>query len=357
MKALKKISYGIIIFILFIKCTEIIEIDTTSIQSKIVLNGVIDADSTIEVYLSRSYPYIHTDTFNSYRYIKLANLENPSVKLYINDISKGNMNDAGIDSYNGAIFTSDYRPKVGDLIKIEVSAPGFKSVWAETQIPEPIIIQKIDTATFYEKKENDSKYYYNLGNTEVPFGAQNLNLKLKIDIQNKESNKTNYYSLSIFQRINNSFYINAPKINVTNEPLLNENNAKNAIYAFFSEKNDSYTSLFTDNTFTNNKYSLNLSIWGYYFYSVEAYYDDGRKDIEMHNSPIEISITSLSKECYDYYKLSFQKSSYEEIPYIFDTKSTYSNVHNGIGVLCSKSISKKLIELPPFTGKIFSDEK
>lgn len=356
---MKNITYILLFIIIFTTgCIEIIDINPEYSQPKIVLNGIIDADSIITVYVSKSYPFARIDTSNAKGNLSSDEMKNIDVEIYINGISKGKMNYTGSKPHSVYIFTSNYRPKVGDLIKIEASAPGFKNVWTETQIPKPIIIQNIDTATFYMKKENDSRYYNSLGGTaQVPYGAQSLNLKLKININDSEPNLTNHYGLSIFQRIkNNETFINAPTINVTSEPLLNENNAKNAIYAFFSEENNNYLSIFTDDSFTNNKYTLNLSLWGYYFYTVETYYDDGSKDIEMHNSPIEISIISYSKELYDYYKLH-QNSSYEELPYIFESKSTYSNVHNGIGVLCSRSITTKLMELPLFTGKIFSDDK
>jgi len=366
---MNKIKIGMFylaVLFLSVSCIETLEIDTKTVQPKIVMNGILEPDSIIKIKVSKSYNLEYTDTLDANRPLPQALIKDAILTLYVNDENLGPMTEAGVDGtryHTGTFFRSKYHPKIGDKIRIEASATGLKSVWAETQIPKPIIINKIDTTTYYFKNDYHINGFYDYAentyhsqgfNLKIPEDAKSINMRLKIDIENDNS-INNYYAMSIYQKVKetyNEFYFQT-HLDLTNEPLFN-NSAKNAIYAFFLEEGDSeYNAMiFDDNLFNNGKYTINLSLWGYYFYKLKSYYGDETGDV-VYNAPIEIYFDSLSKELYNYV-LASKNSSYDEIPFIFEKNTTYTNVHNGIGIVGSRAIAKTTINIPPYKGKIDS---
>lgn len=365
---MKKMNYTLLCLIttfLFIRCAEIFEINDSSVRSKIVLNGIIEPDSIVKIKVSKTYPLQYADTLQYNQILPQAIIKNATLTLFVNDENIGKMTEISIDSnkYNtGTFFQSNYRPKCGDKIRIEASAQGFKSVWAETKIPDSILINKVDTSTYYFKNDYFIDGYYDyIENTyhsvtsdfKIPTDAKSMNLNLKIGIENNNINE-NYYALSVYQKIKDTYntWYYQPHIDLAKEPLFNNNNAKNSIYAFFSEESNSgyRAKIFRDDLFNNGKYTLNTSLWGYYFYRIATYYGDGTVGVKMYNVPIEILIHSLSKELYNYI-LSHTNSSYEQIPYIFESNATYTNVHNGLGVVGAQTITKRKIVMKQYKGK------
>ena len=158
MKNLKYIFITIFYIPIYYSCTETLDIDTKDVKPKIVLNGFIEADSAITVRISKTYPFTNDYYENQGRGSSKSTdtivpnfLPQAKPIIYINDVLQGDMifqkNDTSFSS-NGSVFHSEVRPKVGDKVRIEVSAQGFETVWAETVIPQPIQIHQVDTNTF-----------------------------------------------------------------------------------------------------------------------------------------------------------------------------------------------------------------
>lgn len=355
-----------IVFFVFISsgCVETLDIDVSDTKPKIVMNGILEPDSLITIYVSKSYSY-YNDFFENISYensvtpdtIVPSILPNAKLILYINGDNKGEMDLIRVDSiFGGSIFRSQIRPKSGDKIRIEASSPGFTTAEVETQIPFPIIINKIDTTT-YIKYQDDFRF---VDGTQVPASAKSLNMRFLIDIENNDKENPCYYSFDFKQfeevynnNINYKFYRN-PHVDVSSDPLFAEN-AENAIYAFFSEKNSNASKIiFNDRQFKDDKYTLNFSLWGYYYITYLSYSTSTNQDI--YSSPITIEIVSLSEELYQYYKIR-SSGSYDSFDMLSEPSTSYTNVQNGIGVVCSRTSLTREIVIPIFNGeKLFKPQ-
>ena len=363
-----------LLFFLFLlpSCIETLDIDTKDIKPKIVLNGIIEADSAITVRISKTYPFTNDYYENDWyreqtgKSEKVPNLLPDAVPtLYINDVLQGELNFVKNDtsfSSNGSVFHSEIRPKVGDKVRIEVSAQGFETVWAETVIPQPIQIHQVDTSTFISK----NKYGYS-DSYVVPDDAKSLNMALGINIENPNKEKDGFYSIEIYQEwmiyyywideggwmhpdIITSSYLNKRKLvlNTSREPLFSENTEDEVLNFFLENGNARDLFYFADKQFVNKQYKLNLSVWGYYFH--QRYSSGYETKPVIHDEPLIIHILSMSPEMY---RANYE--NYSEMDYYLQMFSepevTFTNVHNGVGVLGSCSSTKMKVVIPRYTGE------
>lgn len=353
-------GYGVLIFIfpfLLTSCIETLDIDTNDVNPKIVLNGIIEADSSITVSISKTYPFTN-DYYENHGYGNSESTDTivpnflPEAKpiIYINDVLMGEMifqkNDESF-SNNGSVFHSEIRPKVGDKVRIEVSAQGFETVWTETIIPKPIQINQVDTNTFI----SENKWGYVSGYI-VPEDAKSLNMALGISIENPNKDKDGFYAIEVYQEwiqyYNDKkyarFYKKNLELNTSREPLFSENTEDEVLSFFLEARNAPYMVYFTDEQFVNKKYKLNLSVWGYYFHQEYA----SRTD--YHYDPLIIHILSMSPEMYRATNNSY--SEMDNVMYLFsEPEITFTNVHNGVGVLGSCSSTKTRVIIPKYEGE------
>ena len=365
---------GFFLFFLFLlpSCIETLDIDIKDVKPKIVLNGIIEADSAITVRISKTYPFTNDFYENRGRGSSESTdtivpnfLPQAKPVLYINDLLQGELdfvkNDTSFSS-NGSVFHSEFRPKAGDKVKIEVSASGFETVWAETVIPQPIQIHQVDTSTFITKEN-----YGYADSYDIPDEAKSLNMALGINIENPDKEKEGFYSIEIYQEwmiyfywiddhgwihpdIITYSYLNKRnlELNASREPLFSEN-TEDQVLQFFLEDGHSKNKLyFTDKQFENKRYKLNLSVWGYYFHQ---HYSSGYETKpEFHDEPLIIHILSMSPEMYrasnnDYSEMDNYLQLFSE------PEVTFTNVHNGVGVLGSCSSNKMKVVIPRYTGE------
>ena len=365
---------ALLFFFLFLlpSCIETLDIDTKDVKPKIVLNGIIEADSAITVRISKTYPFTN-DYYENYWYRqqtgkseKVPNFLPDAVPtVYINDVLQGEMhfqkNDTSFSS-NGSVFHSEVRPKVGDNVRIEVSAQGFETVWAETVIPQPIQIHQVDTNTFITKNKYDYSDFY-----VIPDAAKSLNMALGINIENPNKEKDGFFSIEIYQEwmiynywidehgwmhpdIIKGSYLNKRRLelNTSREPLFSENTEDEVLSFFLEDGNARDRMFFTGNQFVNKQYKLNLSVWGYYFH--QQYSSGYETKPVFHDEPLIIHILSMSPEMY---RANYENHS--EMDYYMQLFSepevTFTNVHNGVGVLGSCSSTKKKVVIPRYTGE------
>ena len=366
---------ALLFFFLFLlpSCIETLDIDTKDVKPKIVLNGIIEADSAITVRISKTYPFTN-DYYENYWYRqqtgkseKVPNFLPDAVPtVYINDVLQGEMhfqkNDTSFSS-NGSVFHSEVRPKVGDNVRIEVSAQGFETVWAETVIPQPIQIHQVDTNTFITK----NKYGYR-DSYVIPDDAKSLNMALGINIENPNKEKDGFYSIEIYQEwmiyyytywsddnhrvyktVSDSVYGKRNlNINTSREPIFSENTEDEVLSFFLEDGNARDRMFFTGKQFVNKQYKLNLSVWGYYFH--QQYSSGYETKPVFHDEPLIIHILSMSPEMY---RANYENHS--EMDYYMQLFSepevTFTNVHNGVGVLGSCSSTKKKVVIPRYRGE------
>lgn len=361
----KVILFSVIIVLTTAACERRLDVDFSNEKPLIVMNGVVEPDKAIEITISKSFPFLDTDTM-------AAHLKDASVSLHINGKFVEKMTLTSVDnSYSSrrgrSFFRSTTHANVGDRVRIEVSAPRMEMAWAETIIPEPPTIGNVDTTTFLTLTDFPNSYYYGYNPydniPEISREPYLRMLRLHIDVQRADNNLSQYFLINLLAVVDpeKTMYNTSRRglyIDTQNDPIFAKD-PKNSLFDALFEKNYSFSGsvLFSDNMFKNNAYTLNVSTYGYYDINVEYEKDENGapKNYKSHaveNLLIEIQISSLAPDWYAYLK-SRERGGYDndELSFISEPIVTPSNVHNGIGFLGSMSHTTKIIETPLFDGK------
>lgn len=338
------------------------------------MNGIISPDLLIEISLSKSFLY--TDTL-----LDRSLLKDASVTLFINGVERETMRMIRVDTVYGrnrlfgynaliGIYRSSIRPEAGDKIRIEASAGDLQPVWAETTIPIPAQILSVDTTSFLTSMHIiHNSYSYPEGSGEGVF----RNIRIKMEVNEGPTAAKNYFQLHLrlmAEKIEE--YPNLPDqylyIYTDDDPIFEEGYRNSILEDLFSENspiNDMQyykSALFSNKLFRNNRYTLDFSITDYYYTHVIYEEKEVKPSIgygdyptyvpiktEIFNPPIEVMFTTISPELHPYFREGNYDldSDKESLKVISEPEITFSNVHNGIGVVGSVSTAKAYITVPP----------
>ena len=361
------------LLLVFISCEKYLDVDLSRIKSKIVMNGFVTADSLIEIQVSKSYSYFETGQ-------SAELLSNASLDLYVNGVFKEQMfiQNKSVNDKKITYFHSTIRPKIGEKIRIEASAEGFETAWAEITIPVPPVIEKVDTTVYLTPAQSSYNDYY-IGYTYLnnlyyfkryadslnfePF-YRSLNMKIHIKNESVDSGHNFLVQINRGAILVDTFYLAKTSLPIYTEsdPIFTRNPKNTILNEFFgNELTSGVYPYFTDNLFKNNAYTLNVSSTGYYAAKetfeivndengISYYYVTG---VEVFNPPVEVEIMAISPEVYAYYveKENKDTGDGDDIGSVISEPSiTYSNVHNGIGIVGAISKTKKTIDIPPYPG-------
>lgn len=349
-------------------CERVITLDTEGHAPKIVMNGILSPDSLIEIRVSKSFLY--TDTSSSRGLMDRATLT-----LFIDGLEKETMRRVRVDTVSGrdrlfgytalvSVYRSTIRPKVGQRVRVEATAEGHLPAWAETSVPVPPTIRGVDTVTFYTTKRIIHNDYYN----SLPESGMFQNLRVKMDVSTGTSGIGQQFLLQarlMTEEIEE--YPSLPDrylfLYTDDDPVFEESYRNSLLEELISDgflegKKHYDSALFSNKLFRDNRYTLNFSVTDYYYLYTE-YEAKGQNEwgypiyvpikTERFNPPIEVLFTAISPELYLYYRAGEYNpdSDEESFKLISEPELTYSNVHNGIGVVGAVSSAKVRIKTPP----------
>lgn len=181
---MKKVSFFSLIFLLIISCSEmetVIDLEIPAHEPVLVLNGILDTDSSIKVSVSHSAGAFDNANPSFIRDADALLFENGDLvdtlvtnldelqTIYIND---ENYNSIPLTMY---YYNSDFIPKSEKTYKIEVNHPDYNS---------------INATTFVEKGLN----IYDLSIDSLS-NVEKINFTFSFD---DNANKQNYYRLKLF---------------------------------------------------------------------------------------------------------------------------------------------------------------
>ncbi len=350
-------------------CEKEVFLDHRAYTPKIVMNGILSPDSLVGIRVSKSFLY--TDTLSS-----RSLLDDASLTLFINGEERGKMQQVRVDtlhdySWRGnntaytALFRSSVRPKIGDKVRVEASAEGFPTAWAETILPAPPSITRVDTSTYLTSKSlfDDGYGGHPLYPKNIQVEEQYRNLRVKMGITADDDAKQ-YFRLQVNQSIKHSdwaednwkryFYIYGD-----DDPIFDGNYQSNILEDLINEGIDTekrknlFSLLFSNEEFQNKQYTLDFSVSGYYYIHME--YDEEESEntrTEVLTLPLDVELTHFSPELYPYYKKLNQSPYQDENPLVIisEPEVTFSNVHNGLGIVGAVSTVSVRINIPPFPG-------
>jgi len=328
MKTLNILNYKtslVLVLFFLISCDNQIEIDLGQAEMMIVMNSVINPDSTIEINLTRNRHILDNAEIKP-----IASPEfNPEIKLFIDGEYSENLIPS---SYKLGSYQSSHLPIIGEEYTIQVNESKLGSITASTVIPEPVGIISIDTLTV----ENSTDYY------DYYYTDKYLECQIKID---DPANETNYYMIDLeinksYMQWRDTLYYEIDSVLIdgiwhenivevrgyekyTRYTELSSYISSNDISLLFIENN--YL-VFDDSFFDGSQYSFSLSIPKYQLYSLDS-------------SIVTINLKTLSEDYYRY--LNTRNLHYNSRNDFFNSPvSVFNNINGGVGILGAFSKNK-----------------
>ncbi len=278
----------VLIVIFSISCERIIDYDFPEYEKSLVINGLFHPDSNFYVIVSQTFPSYDKDPLR-YNYI-----ENATVNLYENKILLGSLNRI----IGGKYKANDFKPQIGNTYKIQVSAPGFDSVRAESYIPVPVNI-KIDSIYSIIK---DRKEY------------------LACDLIINDPEGDNYYYL-VSYTIPDYFKTKLSNYNLysywIDDPLI----------GIWSSDNTKIPELlmFSDKGFNGNSYKFTV-------YATPLH--QANEEVSVY-----FSLASITEDFYKYGK-TYNNQIHTSYSNLADKSPVFNNIENGYGIFSGYSIRK-----------------
>jgi hypothetical protein len=313
MKTNNSIFYIALTALLLAGCTKFLEFDGEGARPRLVMNALLQADSTFEVHLSNSVGYVDNisieDQINGE--VRVRNAQGELIETLLH---------AGEGRYIGAQTAQS-----GMRYTIEADHPGFSSITASDRVPEPVAILAVDT---FSAVTND------------PFGSEWNNLNIALTFNDPAAE--NYYSIEVFQ--NETFfvdYIYDPELNsyVLDTVWLDSP-------AYFQ------VGLATTDPILINETPTGIAeneAFGNQFLFSDALFNGGTRTLTFRiesftpNSRYVVRLSSLSHDYFRYLRTVDRYLSADGDPFA-EPVLVFSNVKDGLGILGGISKSEHPIE-------------
>ena len=339
---MKRVLFLLICLALLSSCEKEIEFNGEQSDPKLVINSLVESGQPVSAAISKSFFFLDN----------AANTLAPDglvATLYVNDNRIGEMSFhydtlVSYDTWNPnesslgrvqKVYTHEYCPAVGDVVKITASANGFEDVEGVTSpLPNAIVFQ-FDT----EVTEWHGGYYfpyYDDGEYEEDsvWRASGI-LELTINITDPNPGKTDFFKLVTDKGNdhydgNNWYYISFDY----EDPIFGVGIDENEIVDI-SDLDTRPEGVFTDVLFDGNSYRLKLKVQFDCELAEEC-------DPDFYHVPILLQ--HISKEYYNYLNTCDQGDMAVQL--WAEPIQTYSNVTNGYGIVAGRTVDTLLLELP-----------
>ncbi len=307
---------------LFYSCQKQVEIQIPKSPPKLVVNCLFTQDSIFKVQLASS-SYIFDTT---YRYI-----DNATVNLFANNILIEKLNYKGKGKYE----TATYTPNTHIKYRIEISAEGYETVFASSELPPKVQINNIN-ANIYSQETDNNELYSNI----------------QIEFSDPDEIK-NFYELLIPYNYEEYNIIQNPDLCFEPDELINDTICKHTssgfahIYSnspvfstiFTSRKKTIFENyipaVFSDNLFNGENYTVNVDFL------------DGSYNLPD-TAKFNILLNSISEDFFKYLSvksINQNTSGNEFLDELWDgwqidePIQMYSNVKNGYGIFAGYNLS------------------
>lgn len=314
-------SFFILICLLIsISCEKELDIDDLNYKAQIVLNGLIYPDSNIYINVTRSKSILEADSI-------LGFLEHADVKLYKNDTFIENL----VHERSG-YFRSKSKTQLNVNYKIEASAGNLETAFANFSLSNKINmrIENIDYQIRDTLVEIDKPEKKDTSLVEVF-----LNFDL---VFNDDPDAKNYYDFS-----GHGKFCSYRTHIVSHEKGYIE-------YKYLTENSDLYIS-FNNYGDAEKYYSGSAGYNGYeknFFITDEIFNgEQHRFELFTHFYANNVDSIEIALYSYPYDYIKFHESGYRYMSSYYNPFSQpiniYSNVENGLGIVCGISCSKQRI--------------
>ncbi len=326
------------VFPLLSGCYKDIDLDEYLPDPVIVVNSAVAPGSTLMASVTRSWPYTEVGPSEELD----CNLPQARVELYVNDEYRERLcweqylpaDSSGIAS--DSVFRSHTLIKEGDRIQLSVSAEGYQTVTAETDVPRNTPVMDAECVSMEERVNPEGDVGDGYGNI---IGYNYYALTYHVTFRD-DPDTDNYYALTCLRK-SGSYYTDEeyrhPHIE-TSDPVLKENVDILDGAMGFDGINQNGCFLFTDRQIAGKRYTLSFEEWTT---------DKSGNDLAF---PLKIRLYSLSKDYYLYLYSVCQitGSTVDEALGNLgfgEPPRVYSNVEGGAGILGACTMSEREISV------------
>jgi Domain of unknown function (DUF4249) len=278
------LSIFILLAFFFTACEKEIEFDGDVKTPKLVLNGMLIADTTLTVHISNSLSVIDNGNHQNITDAVVVLLQNESIIDTLHHTGDG-------------YYKSDVIIMSNTLYKIRAKAPNFKSIEASDIVPSPITVDSITR--------------------KIINGQYDEEMHFNIYINDKEAEK-NYYIIRLYKKYlyfgNNDWQQYGLDCS---DPYIED----------VGYGDNYYEDIFLpDNMFNGNQHNLEISTYWYDADSVDY----------------KIEVYSSSEAYYNYSKSITRYRMASGNPFSQPVQ-VYSNINNGFGIFAGGNLYKKII--------------
>jgi hypothetical protein len=321
---MKKVIFFTVIMILSLACRNE-NLNIPDLGRKIVINGLITADSLLNLKVNKSAYY------NAIWSPRDSGPANANVRFYLNDQCLDTLHYIYNDFifgdwwyndldfyYRSNYWSGKVRVLQGREYKLLVKASGMPDVSASIVIPNKVRIEEMDTSRLimppdpYHPDHNWARLLCNLKFTDP-------------------ANEPNYYMVSVSRKPGNGqfpsyIWFDSHDI-IVEEKLSNENGI--------------YVIAFSDKAINGIKYSLQIlldtDLFGMPFWDDRSR-DNGIPDPNDHKKTIYIKLFSITNEYFRFlHTINLYKKNFEDP--LSEPVMIYSNIEGGLGILGGASVS------------------
>ena len=334
----------ILLAILMVSCEKEIEFNGEHSNPKLVINSLVEPGQPVSAAISKSFFFLDNE----------ANTIAPDdlvATLYVNGNRIGEMtphfdtiisydiwnpNDPNLGHVR-KVYTHDYCPVEGDVVKITASANGFEDVEGETSaLPKAVDCQMevevVNCSGWYMQYYDEETDEFVVDSSKWDVSG---NLNLTFTITDPNPGKIDYFRFVVDRRVSTQDGDNWYDINFDyDDPIFGVNVAENE----FIDASDFDTrpeGVFTDMLFDGSSYRLKVKV------HFECEVDE---DFDPDFFRACFMLEHLSREYNNYLYTSSQD---DEINQFFaEPVQTYSNVTNGYGIVAGRTVDTLWVNLP-----------
>ena len=287
-------------------CQTVVDVELPESESKMVLNALVNTDSTWQFELSGSRGILNAD--------ELDFIEGAEITVVGDDGSVEVITEIRTDvRKRGFDYVGTQTPKEGVSYQVLATAAGFEAIFATDSIPLSVPIKKVDTGVVVQ---DDIR-------------------SIELSIQFDDPASQQFYDLRLF------YYIQLPFDTATGQfsstAYVGEIPYNFNVETFFDQRNGS--TLISDAPFNGQPYTIKVLF-------DEEYLNYVAEDEILQLFPVYL-VTELRVVSETYYKYAeslndYQSSSFDPFA---QPVQVYSNVEGGFGVFSCYSVQRDTFQL------------
>ncbi len=309
---MKKIIYMLMAAGMLAACENPLEYKPENRADELIVNALLDASQTGHTVVV---------AVSSTEYIR--NVNSATLRCFVNGRQVATSSEP-VDSFypyegRGSSLEFSASFKAGDLVRIEVDAEGKFSAWCEQTVPEPAIINRVDTVRIDE-----------------------VSYRFDINISDVSADDEDFYRLAIYKTVEEDLYYEGSYtghysvsggvfMETGGDPVLSDGAIGNS-GGLFDFGSTNYFGAFSDAMFNGGSVTIrpevkdNFDLWEYPYTAEEPF------DRIVAVNKARVSLSHLPKSCYYYFKAA--NSLYEGTADLaLEDVQIPDNIEGGIGYI------------------------